>query len=137
MDELEIFFAGYSEAFSRGDVASICSLWAFPALFVARSNRAALDEEAFRANTEAILAAYRERGVARAEKKVLAAEQLFDGLWLVRTADRLTDAGGRDVASWEHCYLLSRTGEGLRAVAAMPDGELAAWRAKGTPLGRW
>jgi hypothetical protein len=137
LEEIERYFDDYAEAFSRGDVDAVCALWAYPAFFVARGKRAALDEAAFRANTEAILAFYRARGMARAEKRVLAADTLFDGLWLARTADRLLDAEGLVIAQWEHTYLLSRTASGLRAVAAMPDGELDAWQARGTPLGSW
>jgi hypothetical protein len=119
LEEIARFFDSYAEAFSRGDAEAVAALWAFPAFFVARGKRAALDEAAFRANTEAILAFYRAQGVARAEKRLIGAEPLFDGLWLARTADRLVDAGG------------------LRAVAAMPDAELDAWTARGTPLGSW
>ena len=137
MEEIARFFDSYAEAFSRGDAEAVAALWAFPAFFVARGKRAALDEAAFRANTEAILAFYRAQGVARAEKRLIGAEPLFDGLWLARTADRLVDAGGATIAEWEHAYLLSRTDSGLRAVAAMPDAELDAWTARGTPLGSW
>ena len=137
MDEIARFFEDYAEAFGRGDADAICALWAFPAFFVARGKRAALDQAAFRANTEAILAFYRARGIKRAEKRALGAEALFDGLWLARSADRLLDAGGQAIAEWEHAYLLSRTDSGLRAVAAFPDGELDAWDARGTPLGSW
>jgi hypothetical protein len=137
LEEIAAFFEAYAEAFSRGDAEAVCALWAFPAFFAARGKRAALDEAAFRANTEALLAFYRAQGMARAEKRLLAAEPLFDGLWLARTGDRLLDAGGAIIAEWEHAYLLSRTDGGLRAVAAMPDAELDAWQARGTPLGSW
>ena len=137
MDEIAAFFDEYADAFSRGDVDAICALWAWPAFFVARGRRAALDATAFRANTAAILAAYRGFGVARAEKRVVEIRPLFEGLRLVRTADRMIDAGGAALAAWEHLYLLSRTREGLRAVAAFPDGELDAWQGRGTPLGSW
>jgi hypothetical protein len=137
MDEIARFFDGYAGTFSRGEVDAVCALWVYPAFFAARGKSAALDEAAFRANTEAILAFYRAQGMARAGKRLLSAEAPFDGLWLARTADRLVDAEGRTIAQWEHAYLLSRTDSGLRAVAAMPDGELDAWEARGTPLGSW
>jgi hypothetical protein len=137
MKDIARFFDDYAEAFSRGDAAAVCALWAFPAFFVARGKRVALDEAAFRANTEAILAFYREQGMARADKRLLSADALFEGLWLARTGDRLLDGAERTIAEWEHIYLLSRTDSGLRAVAAMPDGELDAWDARGTPLGSW
>lgn len=137
MTEIEQFFDDYAAAFSSGDAGAVSALWAFPAFVVARGKRAALDVDVFRANSEALIAFYRAQGMTRADKRVLAAEPLFDGLWLVRTADRMTDSAGAEIASWEHLYLLSRTAEGLRAVAAMPDGELDSWQRRGTPLGSW
>jgi len=135
--ELDRLFHAYADAFSRGDAEAVAALWAFPAFFAARGKRAALDEAAFRANAEALIAFYRAQGAARAEKSVLAAEPLSGGLLLVRTTDRLADAGGATVATWEHLYLVSRTADGLRAIAAFRDGELDAWESRGTPLGSW
>lgn len=137
VDEMARLFDDYAAAFGRGDVDSVCAMWAYPAFVVARGRRSALDAEAFRANSEALVAFYRGQGVVRAEKRVLACEALFEGLRLVRTADRLSGADGREIAHWEHAYLVSDTADGPRLVAAMPDGELDAWTARGTPLGSW
>jgi hypothetical protein len=131
------FFAAYAEAFGRGDVDALCAMWAYPAYVAARGRRAALDAAGFRDNLVRLCAFYEAQGVASAEKRVVAEEALFPGLRLVRTADRLTGADGAEIAAWEHCYLLSDTSQGLRAVAAMPDGELDAWQARGTPMGSW
>ena len=135
--ELDRLFDAYADAFGRGDAEAVAALWAFPAFFAARGRSAALDEAAFRANAEALIAFYATAGVRRFEKRVIGAETLFEGLRLVRTADRATGADGRVIAAWEHLYLVSRTAAGLRVAAAFPDGELDAWDANGTPLGSW
>jgi hypothetical protein len=137
LEEVEAMFDDYAAAFGRGDVEGVCACWAFPAYFAARGKRAALDEAAFRANTEALCRYYAARGVAEARKRVVALEPLLGGLAFVRTADRLLDAAGGVVAEWEHGYLLSATADGPRLVMAMPDEELDAWERKGIPLGSW
>ena len=135
--DFERLFADYARAFTRGSVRGISALWSFPAFLAARGKSAALDEAGFRANAEALIAFYSRVGVRHFEKRVIGVETLFEGLWLVRTADRTTDADGRSVAAWEHLYLVSLTAEGLRVAAAFPDGELDSWAANGTPLGSW
>jgi hypothetical protein len=135
LPDFEAWFAGYAAAFGRRDVESVAALWAFPATLVARGRSVCFDAAAFRANTEKLCAFYARQGMAAAHKAVLGAEELFPGLWLVRTADRLTDAAGAEIAAWEHLYLIAETEAGLRALAAMADGEVAAWEKRGTPLG--
>lgn len=135
MPDFEGYFAAYVAAFSRRDVEALAALWTFPATIVARGRSACFEEAAFRANTERLCAFYARQGVAEARKAVLGAEALFPGLWLVRTADRMTDSGGGEIARWEHAYLLAETEEGLRALVAIADGEMEAWAARGTPLG--
>jgi hypothetical protein len=135
--EVQALFDDYAAAFGPGDVGRICGEWAYPAFFSARGKRAALDEAAFRANTETLCRFYAAQGVAGAAKSVLAVEQLAAGLAFVRTADRLTGADGAMVAEWQHGYLLSDTADGLRIVMAMPEEELDAWQRRGTPLGSW
>lgn len=137
MDGIAALFEAYAEAFSRGDSDAVTASWAFPAFFAARGKRAALDETAFRANCDALIRFYRAQGGVRAEKTVVSAEPLFEGLWLVRTGDRVRDRDGAAIAAWEHLYLVSRTETGLRVVAAFADAELDAWAARGTPLGSW
>ena len=105
--------------------------------FAARGRRAAVGETEFSANCEALIAFYRSQGMARAEKRVLACEPLTASLSLLRTADRIPDAAGGEIAAWEHLCVLSRTDAHLRAAAAFPQGELDAWEKRGTPLGSW
>jgi hypothetical protein len=135
MPDFEAWFAAYVAAFNRRDVAAVAALWAFPATIVARGRSVCFDETAFRANTEKLCAFYDRQGVAEAHKAVLRAEELFLGLWLVRTADRMTDSEGAEIARWEHAYLLAESEAGLQAMVALADGEVAAWEARGTPPG--
>jgi ketosteroid isomerase-like protein len=135
--EVGAFLQSYARAFSDFDVDAICRSWAYPAYFVARGRRAALDAEAFRANTQALCTFYRARGMTEATKELLEITCISPGTALVRTADVLRGGDGGTIAAWEHVYLLSHTADGLKLVAAMPDGELAAWQARGTPLGDW
>jgi hypothetical protein len=137
MREVEEFFTGYAKAFTDMDVDEVCARWSYPAFMAGRGRQASLDEAAFRQNTVALCAFYRAQGVARAEKQVLEWVRLTETTSTVRTADALFDAKGGMVAAWEHVYLLTQTPAGVRVAVALPDGELAAWRSRGTPLGSW
>ena len=125
----------YADAFARFDAEAIVAHWAFPAFSCARGHRAAMEEDAFRANLDALIAFYRRQGVADVKATVRRVQTLFAGLDLVTVRYCLADATGQPVAEWEHLYLVSDTGEGRRLVAAFSDGELDAWQARGTPLG--
>ena len=85
----------------------------------------------------AFFKSYAAQGVATADKEVLEIARIAPGCVLVRTADTLSGAGGSFIAAWEHVDIVSDTTAGLKVVAAMPEGELAAWQARGAPLGRW
>jgi hypothetical protein len=137
MMDVEHFFTGYAKAFTDMDVDEVCARRSYPAFMAGRGKQAALDEAAFRQNTVALCDFYRAQGVARAEKQVLELVPLTETTATVRTADTLFDAHGDLVAAWEHVYLLTETPSGVRVAVALPDGELAAWRSRGTPLGRW
>jgi len=133
--QVDDFFQGYAEAFSREDVDEICALWDYPAFMSYEGRQAVLDKDQFRQNTFALCAFYRAQGLARAEKQVLDLARLTPTTASVRTEDRLYNAEGDLIAAWEHVYLLSQTAHGIKAVAALPDNELRAWRERGTPLG--
>lgn len=135
--EVHRFFKEYAGAFSRFSVDEIVAHWAYPAFMVGRGKQAALNEAEFRHNTVSPCRFYKERGTARAEKKVIELRPLTATTASARTADTLVDGRGEEIARWEHAYLLSETSDGLKVVAAMPDGELEAWAARGTPLGSW
>jgi hypothetical protein len=133
--QVDAFFKGYAEAFSREDVDEICALWDYPAFMSYEGRQAVLDRDQFRKTTFALCAFYRARGLARAEKQVLELARLTPTTASVRTEDRLYNSTGELIAAWEHVYLLSDTAQGIKAVAALPDNELRAWRERGTPLG--
>jgi hypothetical protein len=137
MADAEAVFAGYAKAFTEMDVDEVCARWSYPAFMAGRGKQASLDEAAFRQNAVALCAFYSAQGVARAEKQVLELARLTETTSTVRTADTLFDARGDLVAAWEHVYLLTETPAGVRVAVALPDGELAAWRSRGTPLGSW
>jgi hypothetical protein len=133
--QVDAFFQGYAAAFSREDVDEICALWDYPAFMSYEGRQAVLDKDQFRQNTFALCAFYRARGLARAEKQVLELARLTPTTASVRTEDRLYNSSGDLIAEWEHVYVLSETANGIKAVAALPDNELRAWRERGTPLG--
>ena len=135
-ESLDDFFTHYADAFSRGDVGEIGRLWKLPAFITTRDKSACFaDPEAFRRNTEAACAFYRGQGVARAKKCVLEIKLLGEGVAVVTTRDELFGGAGEEIARWEHAYLVRETADGLRAIAAVADNEVKAWKARGTPLG--
>lgn len=133
--QVHAFFEDYADAFSRRAVERIQAFWSFPAFLCSGDRQTAFDNDAFRANTVNLCAFYDSQGVARAEKQVLELSRLTETTVTVRTADTLRDANGRVVAEWEHVYLLVETADGIRLAAALPDNEIRAWKARGTPLG--
>jgi len=132
--EIEAFFADYVDAFARWDVDAVCALWAPVSLFVMPHANAAMDAAAFRDNGVKLLDFYRRQGVARPEGRLLSCAELFPGVAEARMAYRLFDAAGAEIVAWEHVYML-RKADHWRAVLAVADGEIAAWAARGTPLG--
>ncbi|MCA1827202.1 MAG: hypothetical protein ABR567_08425 [Myxococcales bacterium] len=130
------FFAAYAEAFSHGDTEAIGQLWSLPALITAAQRSMCFaDAEAFAKNTAAVCAFYREQGVVEARKTVLDVKDVGDTVAVVITRDEVVDASGREIARWKHAYLVRETPAGLRAIAAIADEEVQAWKARGTPLG--
>ncbi len=133
--EIDTFFKGYADAFSRQDVEAICGLWDYPAFMSYGGRQAVLDATSFHNNTVALCAFYGGQGLHRAHKEVLEIVRLTETTASVRTADTLFDADDVMIAAWEHVYLLSKTPSGLKAVVALPDNELRVWRDRGTPMG--
>ena len=68
---------------------------------------------------------------------MIGVQPLSESIALVTTRFRLDDAAGEEVAEWDHLYLVSATEQGLKLIAALPEAELDAWTARGTPLGSW
>ena len=135
--QVEDFFKRYADAFSRFDIDEICTMWAYPAYIAGRGKRASLTEDEFRANTAALCAFYDRQGMKKARKQVVELARLIGGTTAVRTADQVFDGEGSVIAAWEHVYVLSETTDGIKAITALPDEELDAWDARGTPMGSW
>ena len=133
--EVSEFFTNYAKAFSEQNIEAICELWDYPAFLSIEGQEVVLDPGEFFANTKALCSFHAAQGVVRATKQVLELARLTHTTASVRTQDQLYDQDGELAAEWEHVYLLSRTARRLKAAAATLGGELAAWRARGTPLG--
>jgi len=82
---VEQFFEQYAAAFSRGDVEEIGRLWMLPA-FITTPNQSGcfMDADAFRKNTEALCAFYRDQGLFRAKKTIIQINQLCGGVAATR-----------------------------------------------------
>lgn len=135
--EVDAYFQSYADAFSKFDVEAVGRLWAFPAYMVGRGKREVFGKEEFHANTKQLCKFYKLQGMVKAQKQVLELHRLTDTTATVRTADTIVDKDGVTIAKWEHVYVLSTTDDGIKAVTAFPDQELAAWEARGTRLGSW
>ena len=135
-EEISAFYASYADAFSRFDADRVSAHWETPALLVTAKRSTVFDAPAFRANSEALFGFYRRQGVARATAGVITIDDAFPGLATVRVLYTMLDANAASIVAFESVYMLRRADAGWRAVMGVPDGELAAWAARGTPLGR-
>lgn len=132
---LAAFFAAYADAFTRMEPSAVTSLWLFPALVSAAGRSAAFDHpDHFEANTAILMGFYARQGVVRVEKVLLGAMGPSADTAFAVTHDRLFDRNGAIVAEWRHGYLVRLVDMGWRAIGAVADGELEAWRDRGTPL---
>jgi hypothetical protein len=129
------FFTAYAAAFIRQDSAALADAWSFPALISGPGAALACDEAIFRRNVDALFGFYGRQGVADASATVAAVDVLAPGVVMSHTRYAMRAADGSTIAAWDTQYLLRDRGQGLRAFAAVSDGEVAAWAARGTPLG--
>ncbi|MEO1100352.1 MAG: hypothetical protein AAFW65_00750 [Pseudomonadota bacterium] len=136
-DELAAWCASYVTAFSAYDSSGVADHWLFPAL-ITQEGRTLLfkDRDKFDANTRSLLSFYSKQGVARAERTLVEAMAMNEDNASMRVEDRMVREDGAVIVSWEAAYVLTRTRKGWRAVLAAADGEMDAWKARGTPLGR-
>ncbi len=136
-DELATWCASYVKAFSAYDSSGVADHWLFPAL-ITQEGRTILfkDRDRFDANTRSLLSFYRKQGVVRAERILIDAMAMNEDNASMRVEDRMVDEDGAVIVSWQAAYVLTRTRKGWRAVLAAADGEMDAWKARGTPLGR-
>jgi hypothetical protein len=134
--QVQDFFTVYAAAFMRQDSAALAAAWSFPALISGPGAALACDEAVFRRNVDGLFGFYDRQGVAGASATVEAVHPLSPGVVLSHTHYVMLSADGAPIAAWDTQYLLRDRGNGLRAFAAVSDGEVAAWAARGTPLGR-
>ena len=134
--DLEAWCQRYVDAFNARNVERIADHWAFPALIVqAQRNFAFESRQVFQANVEPLLRFYDRQGVVRIERDLDQGLRLNSLTASMKVSDRMYDAQGRQIVSWEAGYTLRSQGEDWYAVLGVADGESAAWAARGTPLG--
>lgn len=129
------FYARYTAAFMRHDSDALVAAWSFPAAIAGPKGNGVFDAPAFRRNVEALFGFYDRQGVTSVTADIAALTVLGDDVVLSQTDYAMLDADGALIAGWQTPYLLRDTADGLRAFAAVSDSEVAAWAARGTPLG--
>lgn len=135
--ELERWCASYVTAFSAYDASGIGGHWAFPAVITQSGRRMSFANQTdFDANTNALLSFYEAQGVKRADRSLIDILLLNGDTAAITVADTMRAEDGSAIVDWRAAYVLQRVGEDWKAVMAVADGELAAWRQRGTPLGR-
>ena len=135
--DLEAWCESYVAAFERFDATAIAEHWTFPALTTqAGQSFTFKSADHFTANTEKLLGFYKRQGVASVERRVLSHYEMGENAVAMTVSDDMRDASGNVLATWHAAYVMQRKDGDWRAVAAVADCEVAAWAARGTPLGR-
>jgi hypothetical protein len=129
------FYGRYTAAFMRHDSDALAAAWAFPAAIAGPHGNAMFDAAAFRRNVEALFGFYDRQGVVTATANVAAMTVLAEDVVLSQTDYAMCASDGALIAGWQTPYLLRATADGLRAFCAVADSEVAAWAARGTPMG--
>lgn len=129
------FYARYTAAFMQHDSDALVAAWAFPAVIAGPKGNRAFDAPAFRRNVEALFGFYGRQGVTAVTADIAALTVLSDDVVLSQTDYAMLDKDGVLIAGWQTPYMLRNTADGLRAFAAVADSEVAAWAARGTPMG--
>ncbi|MFN3211792.1 MAG: hypothetical protein ACE37M_01690 [Henriciella sp.] len=134
--ELEAWCRSYVDAFERYDANAIAAHWTFPALTTQAGRSFAFQsEEHFAKNTSRLLGFYQAQHVERVHREVDDILIMGPNAVSMTVSDQMMDAAGAGIASWQAAYVLQRVDGGWKAVAAVADGEVDAWAARGTPLG--
>ena len=134
--ELEAWCASYIEAFMAWDAVAVSAHWAFPAL-TTQAGRSFVfkSEEHFAKNTQRLLDFYKSQNVARVERIVVDTLKLSETVVSLTVSDCMLSEDGTLIAAWQAAYVMQRRDSIWKAIAAIADGEVAAWAARGTPLG--
>ena len=136
-DEVAAWCQSYVEAFSAFDIDAIGGHWIFPALILQSGRTLAFDSvERFSKNTSGLLGFYEHHGVDRAERDLVDHLVLSPDAVSITVFDKMIDAAGKTIVTWQAAYVLQSVQGNWRAAVALADRELAAWAARGTPLGR-
>lgn len=134
--DLEAWCRSYVTAFEANDAEAIAAHWTFPALTTQAGRSFTFKSaEHFAKNTELLLGFYKAQAVASVERRVVDLLQMSAGAVSMTVQDCMLDADGVEIASWQAAYVLQRVDTAWKAVAAVADGEVDAWAARGTPLG--
>ena len=134
--DLDAWCRSYVTAFESYDAEAIAAHWTFPALTtqVGRSFTFK-NAEHFAKNTGLLLGFYKAQKVACVERSVAEHLPMSPGAVSMTVQDRMLDADGNEIAAWKAAYILQNVDGAWKAVAAVADGEVDAWAARGTPLG--
>ena len=134
--ELSKWCQSYVGAFNAYDAEEIGRHWMFPALIISAGRSWVFqDAENFTRNTNTLLAFYEREGVARAERKLVSCMEMSEDVVAMVIADRMYTATDALIVQWRASYVMQKMHTGWFAVCAAADGEVEAWRARGTPLG--
>jgi ketosteroid isomerase-like protein len=135
--QAQSFFDAYAAAFSARDMDAIVDAWTYPCLITQRAASFAFpDRDSFRKNVSSLDGFYVRQGVAKASGTVRQVAEPHDGVAVVEVDYELADASGQRIVAWPTTYTLRRNKTGAwKACFAIADGEVAAWAARGTPLG--
>ena len=134
--DLEAWCASYTKAFLAWDADAIAAHWAFPALTTQAGRSFVFKSvEHFATNTKRLLDFYKSQQVFQVERVVTDLMPLSETAVSLKVSDRMSAADGTEIATWQAAYVLQKRDQSWRAIAAIADGEVAAWAARGTPLG--
>ena len=133
--DLEAWCRSYVTAFESYDAEALAAHWTFPALTTQAGKSITLKSaEHFAKNTGLLLGFYKAQKVERVERRVVELLDMSAGAVSMTVQDRMLDAEGNEIAAWQAAYVLQRVDGAWKAVAAVADGEVDAWAARGTPL---
>jgi ketosteroid isomerase-like protein len=115
------------------DAEALLDHFALPQIVYAEGSTSFLEsEDEVRANLEATIALYREKGVASVVATETHVEPLPDGAARALVRWRLADAAGATVLEFKTIYTLVTDDDGEAAIVAIDaDGEMLARRAAG------
>jgi len=135
--QAQCFFDAYAAAFSARDMDAIADAWSYPCLISQSTGAFAFaNRDSFHKNVSSLDGFYVRQGVAKASGTVRQVAEPHDGVAIVEIDYELSDVNGARIIAWPTTYTLRRNKTGAwKACFAIADGEVAAWAARGTPLG--